>query len=74
MQMLKLVRIGNSVGIVIPKPALKKLQVGEGDLLFLVDTPEGYRITPYNPVFEAQFGVAEYAASRHRNVLRALTD
>ena len=74
MQMLRLVRVGNSTGLIIPKAALRNMNVREGDYVFLSDTRDGYRITPYDPVLEAQFGVADFAARRHRNVLRALED
>jgi len=74
MQLLKFVKIGNSVGLVIPKESRRDMRVKEGDYVYLIETPDGWRITPYDPVLQAQFGVAAFAADRHRNVLRALSD
>jgi putative addiction module antidote len=69
---LKLTRVGNSVGIVLPKEALARLHVRAGDKLYLTESPEGYRVTPYDPAFAAQFTAAEKVMKRHRTVLREL--
>jgi putative addiction module antidote len=69
---LKLVQIGNSVGFVLPKEAASKLKVEKGDLVFLTESPDGYRISPYDPVFEKQMKAAERIMKKRRNVLRAL--
>jgi hypothetical protein len=47
--------------------------VGEGERLFLTETPDGYRITPYDPEFEKQLDLAEEGMSAYRNTLRALS-
>lgn len=69
---LKLVRIGNSVGFVLPKEAVSKLKVETGDVVFLTESPDGYRISPYDPAFEKQMQAAERIMKKRRNVLRAL--
>jgi putative addiction module antidote len=69
---LKLTTIGNSVGAVFPKEALAKLNVGKGDTLFLTESPDGYRLTPYNPDFEAQMNAARAIMKKRRNALREL--
>lgn len=69
---LRVRRVGNSLGAVFPREALAKLRVEEGDRLFLTETPEGYRITAYDPEFERQLALAEEGMSRYRNTLRAL--
>jgi putative addiction module antidote len=70
---LKIRKIGNSHGVVLPKEVLAHLRVAEGDRLFLTETPEGgYRITPYDPEFEQQLRLAEEGMARYRNTLRAL--
>ena len=68
----KLTTVGNSTGIVLPKEALARLNVRKGDTLFLVETEDGYRMTPYDPEFEAQMAAAEQAIGRYRNALREL--
>jgi putative addiction module antidote len=69
---LKLTAIGNSVGAVLPKEALAKLKVSKGDTLFLTESPDGYRLTPYNPEFEAQMNAARAIMKKRRNALREL--
>ena len=43
---LKLTKVGNSVCAILPKEALARMRVGAGDLVYLIDAPDGYRITP----------------------------
>ena len=70
---LKLRKIGNSVGVVLPKEALTKLESGEGDTLILTEAPGGgYRVTPETSDFAQQMAVAEKIAKRYRNTLREL--
>jgi putative addiction module antidote len=69
---LKLTTMGNSVGAVFSKEALAKLKVGKGDTLFLTETPDGYRLTPYNPDFETQMDAARAIMKKRRNALREL--
>ena len=59
MLQVKLTAIGNSIGIVLPKEALAKLKVGKGDSLYLVESPEGFTLTPYQQDFDDQMQVAE---------------
>lgn len=69
----KVRKIGNSLGIVLPKEALQALRVGEGDTLFLTEAPEcSLRITPERPGFEEIMKIAEEGMSRYRNALREL--
>ncbi len=69
---LKLTQIGNSVGVVLPKEALAALQIGKGDTVYLTESPDGYRITAYDPEFAKQMSTAEDIMKRRRNVLREL--
>ncbi|TNE38974.1 MAG: AbrB/MazE/SpoVT family DNA-binding domain-containing protein [Alphaproteobacteria bacterium] len=69
---LKLTSIGNSVGAVIPKEALAAMNVEKGDTLFLVKTPDGYRITPYDPEFEVQMKAARKIMKKRRSALKEL--
>ncbi len=49
MYALKLTQVGNSVGLVLPKEALAQLHVDKGDTLYLVESPDGFSLTPYDP-------------------------
>jgi putative addiction module antidote len=65
-------QIGNSTGIILSKEALARLHVGAGDELFLVETPDGYEVTPYDPEFEAQLKSAQKGMRAYRHTLREL--
>lgn len=69
---LKLTKVGNSVGAILPKEVLARLKVGQGDTLYLTEAPDGYRLTPYEPEFEAQMEAARKIMKKRRNVLREL--
>lgn len=73
MMALKVRKVGNSLGVVLPREALARLQLDEGGTLFLTEAPDGsYRVTPYDPEFEGQLRIAEDIMGRYRNTLRAL--
>jgi len=42
----KRMQIGNSVGFVLPKEALSRLKLENGDVIFLTECPDGYRMSP----------------------------
>ena len=69
---VKITAIGNSMGIVLPKEALTKLRADKGDVLYLVDTPEGLTLTPYRQDFSAQLDAAEKVMKKYRNALHEL--
>lgn len=69
---LKVTTIGNSVGVVLPKEVTAKLKIEKGDTLYLTETPDGYKVTPYDPEFERQMQLAEGLMRDRRNVLREL--
>ena len=70
---LTLRKIGNSVGIVLPKEALAGLNAGDGDAVYLTDTPDGgYRITAGNPEFARKLKIAKNLSRRYRPALKKL--
>ncbi len=69
---LKLTTIGNSTGVILPKDLLEKLRVSRGDELMVLETPDGIRLTPYEPEFAEQMEVAERIMRRRRNLLQKL--
>ena len=69
---LKITPIGNSFGVILPKETLAKLKVTGGDAVFITETPDGFRITPYDPEFEAQMNTAKQVMKKRRNALREL--
>ena len=70
---LKVRPVGNSLGLVLPRQALARLNVGTGDALYITDSPEGaFRLTPANPEWEHQMAVSESILCRYRNAFREL--
>lgn len=70
---LKVRKFGNSFGVVLPKEVINRLQTGDGEPLFLIESPDGgYRLTPYDPAFEKKMAKAEDIMSRYRNTLHVL--
>jgi putative addiction module antidote len=69
---LKLTQIGNSVGMILPKEVLARLNLDKGDVVYLTEGPDGYRITPHNAEFEAQMKAARQLMKKRRAVLREL--
>ncbi len=60
------------MGIVLPKEALTKLHVEKGDMLYLVDSPEGLTLTPYQQDLDVQMSAAEKVMKKYRNALHQL--
>ncbi len=72
---LKVRRFGNSLGVVLPKSVIDRLQTGDGNPLFLIEAADGsYRLSPYDPAFEKKMKAAEDIIKRYRNTLRVLAE
>ena len=71
---LKITAIGNSAGVILPKELLARLRVEKGDEIYALETPDGIRLTSYDPVFAAQMEVAERVMREDRAVLRKLAE
>jgi putative addiction module antidote len=70
---LKIRKVGNSLGVVLPKEVISRLRVDEGQDVFLVEGPNNtYRITPFDPAFEQKMEKAEEIMARYRNTLHVL--
>jgi len=69
----KVRKIGNSLGIVLPKEALQTLRVEEGDTLYLTESPDHcLRINPDKPGFAEKMAIADSLMKRYRNALKEL--
>jgi putative addiction module antidote len=69
---VKVRKVGTSAGVILPKETLNHLGVAEGDTLFLVKSPGGYEVTPYDPEFEQQMEIAQEGIKAYRDTLREL--
>lgn len=69
----KVRKIGNSMGIVLPKEALQALRVKEGDTLYLTEAPNcSLAITPEQAGFKEKMEIADDLMRRYRNAFREL--
>jgi putative addiction module antidote len=74
MVQLKIRKFGNSLGVVLPKEVLSRLQAGDGQALYLVEAPDGsYQLTPYDPAFAQKMSKADDIMNRYRNTLHVLS-
>ncbi len=74
MTTLKVRPFGNSLGVLLPKDVLTRLNLKDGDELYLVEAPDGsMRVTPYDPAFEKQMNAARKGMGKYRNTLRELS-
>ncbi|MEO8998706.1 MAG: AbrB/MazE/SpoVT family DNA-binding domain-containing protein [Rhodanobacter sp.] len=69
---LKITTIGNSAGVILPRELLTRLRLKKGDELFALETPDGIRLTTYDPTLAKQMEVAEEVMRKDRNVLHKL--
>ena len=71
---LKITTVGNSAGVILPKELLARLRLEKGDELHALETPDGIRLTTYDPVLAAQMEVAKQVMREDRQLLRKLAE
>lgn len=69
---LKITSIGNSAGVILPKEVLARLRLEKGDELYLLETPDGIKLTAFDPTLAEQMSVAEKVMHKRRNLLHKL--
>ena len=72
MKKLKIISIGNSAGVLLPKGLLRKLELSPGDTLYASETENGIALSAHDPEFEAQMALAEEIMSENDVLLRKL--
>ena len=70
---LKITKIGNSAGVILPKELLARLRAGVGDTLHVTEAPDGVRLTASDPEFDEDMRLGEEIMREDRNILRALS-
>lgn len=65
-------RIGNSLGTTFPKEMLDRMHLDDGGKVFVIETPEGLLVTPFDPEFSEAMDVYREGAASYRNALREL--
>ena len=70
----KIIAIGNSTGIILPKEILARLNVEKGDTLYVQETPAGLQLSPYDQEFGAKMEVADRVIRRYRDAFKKLAE
>lgn len=68
----KLKKIGNSLGVTLPKKFLDAKGFVAGDEFTIVETEDGLKLMPYDAEFEHKMEIAKRIMREHRDVLREL--
>jgi len=69
---LKLTQIGNSIGVILPREVLGRLKLEKGESVFLMETPDGYAITPYDPTLDEQIQAGREFMREYRDTFHQL--
>jgi putative addiction module antidote len=70
---LQIRKIGNSVGLILPKELLARLRLKEGDQLHVIEQPErGIKLTPYDPKHAEAMRIAREVMDEYQDTFRAL--
>jgi putative addiction module antidote len=71
---VKVIAIGNSQGVILPRETLARFNLQKGDTLFITETPQGIRLAPYDEEFASQMKAAREVMRENRDVLRKLAE
>ena len=66
-------RVGGSLGMILPKSLLERMNLGEGDEVSIIPIGDGvFKVTAYNERFEEQLSHYAEVAAQYRNALAQL--
>ena len=70
---LQIKKIGNSVGLILPKELLARLKLKEGDQLYIIEqTERGIKLSPYDPKHAEAMEFARRSFREYADAYRAL--
>jgi putative addiction module antidote len=72
--MTKIVAIGNSAGIILPKEILARMNVKKGDPVYLREVAGTLQVSPYDEEFAAKMEVADQVIRRYRDAFKKLAE
>jgi putative addiction module antidote len=72
MYAVKIQKVGESLVITLPEEVLQQLKIGEGDNLFLTETPDGIQLTTCNPQIDQAMKAYRKVSEKYKNALREL--
>ncbi|MDE1176889.1 MAG: AbrB/MazE/SpoVT family DNA-binding domain-containing protein [Edaphobacter sp.] len=70
----KVISIGNSIGIVLPKEIAARLHVEKGDTVYLSENPDGVHLSVYDEALARKLDAMEQVMRENRDVLRRLAE
>jgi putative addiction module antidote len=70
----KIISVGNSAGIILPKETMARLNVKKGDMLYITDGPHGIQLVPFDQDFATQMEAARQIMRENRDVLQRLAE
>jgi putative addiction module antidote len=71
-KMLKLTRIGNSAGVILPKEEIDRMGLDIGSAISLSSNPRGWTLSVPEDDFDAQMAAAREVMQRRKRALREL--
>jgi putative addiction module antidote len=72
---LQVRKIGNSVGLILPKELLARLRLKEGDRLHVIEqTERGIKLTPYDPNHAEAMEIARRSFRKYADTYKALAE
>ena len=69
---LKITKIGDSLGVGLTPEILEKMNVGEGDTLYVTQTDNGICLTPHDPEFKEVMAAAQDITQRYSQAMKEL--
>ena len=73
--LLQIKRIGNSLGFILPKDLLARLNLKEGDKLYVIEqTERGIKLSPYDPKHAKAMEIARRSFRKYADTYKALAE
>jgi putative addiction module antidote len=70
---LQIRKIGNSLGFILPKDLLTRLDLKDGDKMHVVEqTERGVKLSPYDPKHAKVMGIARQVMDEYKDTFREL--
>ncbi len=71
--LLQVKKIGNSLGLILPKELMARLKLKEGDKLHIVEqTERGFKLSPYDPKHAEAMEIARRSFRKYADTYKAL--
>jgi putative addiction module antidote len=70
----KVIAVGDSLGVILPKEMLGRLKVDVGDRVYLSKTPSGQQLSPCDEEFAAKMEAADSIMRRYGDALKKLAE